>query len=79
MPVFLQSLPLKLQEALKYYSKRSMKVIYDFHTHTFLSDGAYSSIELVRCAYSCGYARIAVTDHVSYSNIDEIYRKKANK
>ena len=49
-------------------------MIYDFHTHTFLSDGVNSPIELIRCAYSYGYAVIAITDHVSYSNIDEIIK-----
>ncbi|MBN1299180.1 MAG: histidinol phosphate phosphatase domain-containing protein [Actinobacteria bacterium] len=47
-------------------------LIYDFHTHTFLSDGINSPIELIRCAYSYGYACVALTDHVSYSNIDMI-------
>jgi len=49
-------------------------VIYDFHTHTFLSDGVNSPIELIRCAHIYGYAAIAITDHVSYSNIDEIIK-----
>ncbi|MBN2073040.1 MAG: histidinol phosphate phosphatase domain-containing protein [Actinobacteria bacterium] len=47
-------------------------MIYDFHTHTFLSDGENSPIELVRFAYAYGYRCIALTDHVSYSNMEEI-------
>lgn len=37
--------------------------LYDFHTHSFLSDGALSPVELVRRAVVCGYAVIAITDH----------------
>jgi len=47
-------------------------MIYDFHTHTFLSDGKNSPIELVRFAVVCGYRCIALTDHGSYSNLDFI-------
>jgi putative hydrolase len=43
---------------------------YDFHTHTFLSDGLNSPIELIRYAIAAGYSCIAITDHASYSNID---------
>ena len=39
-------------------------MIYDFHTHTYLSDGVLSPIELVRRAHVRGYGVIAVTDHV---------------
>ncbi len=39
-------------------------MIYDFHTHTYLSDGVLSPIELVRRAHARGYGVIAVTDHV---------------
>ncbi|MCG9479143.1 MAG: histidinol phosphate phosphatase domain-containing protein [Actinomycetia bacterium] len=45
-------------------------MIYDFHTHTFFSDGINSPIELIRYAVSYGYGCIALTDHASYSNID---------
>jgi len=47
-------------------------MIYDFHTHTFFSDGLNSPIELIRYAASYGYRCIAITDHASYSNIDFI-------
>lgn len=47
-------------------------MIFDFHTHTFLSDGANSPIELIRIAHANGYSIIGVTDHASYSNIDYI-------
>ena len=45
-------------------------MVYDFHTHTFLSDGSNSPIELIRFAVAFGYKCIALTDHGSYSNLD---------
>jgi len=47
-------------------------MIYDFHTHTFLSDGENSPIELIRFAVAFGYRCVALTDHGSYSNLDFI-------
>ena len=45
-------------------------MIFDFHTHSFLSDGTNSPIELIRFAFAYGYNCIAITDHASYSNAD---------
>jgi putative hydrolase len=42
----------------------------DFHTHTFLSDGALSPSELVRRAHVIGYRAIGLSDHVDGSNLD---------
>jgi histidinol phosphatase-like PHP family hydrolase len=47
-------------------------MIFDFHTHTFLSDGVNLPIELIRCALEAGYGCIALTDHASAGNIDTI-------
>ena len=47
-------------------------MIYDFHTHTFLSDGVNSPIELIRFACAYGYGCIGISDHVSYSNLENI-------
>ncbi len=47
-------------------------MIYDFHTHSFLSDGTSSPIELIRFAYVYGYKYIGITDHGSYSNLERI-------
>lgn len=47
-------------------------MLYDFHTHTFLSDGVLLPIELIRRAVHNGYTALAVTDHVSVSNLDFI-------
>ncbi len=39
-------------------------MVYDFHTHTSISDGVLSPLELVRRALVNGYYAIAITDHV---------------
>ena len=46
--------------------------MYDFHTHTFLSDGVLSPIELIRRAHHIGYRAMAVTDHVGPGNLEHI-------
>jgi len=46
--------------------------MYDFHTHTFLSDGVLSPIELVRRAHVIGYRVMAITDHVGPGNMEPI-------
>jgi putative hydrolase len=47
-------------------------MIYDFHTHTFLSDGENNPIELIRFAVAYGYKCIGISDHASYSNLEWI-------
>ncbi len=46
--------------------------MYDFHTHTFLSDGVLSPIELIRRAVHIGYEVMAITDHVGPGNLEFI-------
>jgi histidinol phosphatase-like PHP family hydrolase len=48
--------------------------MYDFHTHTFLSDGVLSPIELIRRAHVRGYKAIAVTDHVGVGNLEWVVK-----
>ena len=48
--------------------------MYDFHTHTFLSDGVLSPIELIRRAQVRGYRAIAVTDHVGLGNLEFVVK-----
>ena len=45
---------------------------YDFHMHSFYSDGELLPIELIRRAFVVGHKAIAITDHASYSNVDEV-------
>ena len=47
-------------------------VIYDFHTHTSLSDGALSPLELVRRALANAYYALAITDHVGVGYLERL-------
>jgi putative hydrolase len=49
-------------------------MVYDFHTHTFLSDGVLSPIELIRRAVAQGYKAIAITDHVGLANQENVLK-----
>ena len=51
--------------------------MYDFHTHTFLSDGVLSPIELIRRAHVRGYQVIGVTDHVGVGNLEYVVKTLA--
>ncbi len=46
--------------------------LYDFHTHSFFSDGALLPMELIRRAQVNGYTAFAITDHASASNIEQL-------
>ena len=48
--------------------------MYDFHTHTFLSDGVLSPIELIRRALVRGYRAMALTDHVGLGNVEYVVK-----
>jgi putative hydrolase len=50
-------------------------VVYDFHTHTFLSDGELSPVELIRRAVVNGYQAIGVTDHVGPGNLERVVKE----
>jgi len=50
-------------------------VIYDFHTHTFHSDGILSPIELIRRAFVTGYTAIAITDHVAIGSLGRVIKE----
>ena len=39
-------------------------MLFDFHTHTTLSDGELTPCELIRRAKAAGYTALALTDHV---------------
>ncbi len=48
--------------------------MYDFHTHTFLSDGVLAPIELIRRAIVVGYRVMAITDHIGPGNMEFILK-----
>ncbi len=47
-------------------------MVYDFHTHTSLSDGVLSPMELIRRALINNYHAIAITDHASLGELSRI-------
>jgi putative hydrolase len=49
-------------------------VIYDFHTHTTMSDGDLSPLEMVHRAVVNGYAAIALTDHAGLADCEHILK-----
>lgn len=50
-------------------------MLYDFHTHSFLSDGVLSPIELIRRAVVRGYSAIAITDHVGIGSLSRVIKE----
>lgn len=50
-------------------------MLYDFHTHTFNSDGVLSPIELIRRASIRGYSAIAITDHIGVGSLERVIRE----
>jgi putative hydrolase len=50
-------------------------VLYDFHTHSFHSDGVLSPLELIRRAAVQGYSAIAITDHVAVGSLARIIKE----
>lgn len=50
-------------------------MLYDFHTHSFLSDGVLSPIELIRRAVVKGYSAIAITDHVALGSLSRVIKE----
>lgn len=47
-------------------------MLYDFHTHTFLSDGELLPMELIRRCLVNGYTALAITDHVSPATFERV-------
>lgn len=52
-------------------------MVYDFHTHSALSDGSLSPIELIRRAQVRNYTAIAITDHVGVGYLERIIKEIA--
>jgi putative hydrolase len=47
-------------------------MVHDFHTHTSLSDGELSPMEMIRRSVVAGYSSIALTDHASVGDLERI-------
>ena len=50
-------------------------MVYDFHTHTSLSDGVLSPMELIRRALVNGYHAVALTDHAGSGSLNRIIQE----
>lgn len=50
-------------------------MIYDFHSHTSLSDGQLSPIELISEAYSRGYQALCITDHAGIGYLPRLLQE----
>jgi histidinol phosphatase-like PHP family hydrolase len=46
--------------------------LHDFHSHTFLSDGELSPVELIRRAAVAGYATLGITDHCGLGGLAHV-------
>lgn len=51
--------------------------MYDFHTHTSLSDGVLSPMELIHRALDQGYQAIALTDHAGVGYLERVIAETA--
>ena len=52
-------------------------MIFDFHTHTVLSDGVLSPMELIQRAVKQGYKAIAITDHAGVGQLERFIAEVA--
>ncbi|RLC68544.1 MAG: PHP domain-containing protein [Chloroflexi bacterium] len=52
-------------------------MVYDFHTHSSLSDGTLSPMELIRRAQVREYKAIAVTDHAGIGYLERVIKEVA--
>ncbi|MGH2391286.1 MAG: histidinol phosphate phosphatase domain-containing protein [Chloroflexota bacterium] len=50
-------------------------MLYDFHCHTYLSDGELSPVELIRTACVNGYTAMAITDHGGVGFLADRFRE----
>ncbi len=50
-------------------------MLYDFHCHTYLSDGELSPVELIRTACVNGYTAMAITDHAGIGFLEDRFRE----
>lgn len=48
--------------------------VHDFHSHTFLSDGELSPVELIRRSSVAGYATLGITDHAGIGDLERLIR-----
>src|SRR5664280_2436279 len=71
----LHSVAWKYGRSLCAASTRRYRVLYDFHCHTYLSDGELSPVELIRTACVNGYTAMAITDHAGIGFLEDRLRE----
>jgi histidinol phosphatase-like PHP family hydrolase len=49
--------------------------LYDFHTHTVLSDGVLIAVELIRRAMVAGYTALGICDHTGAGALERVLRE----
>jgi putative hydrolase len=54
---------------------QQLETMYDFHTHSLLSDGCLLPSELARRYEEKGFKAIAITDHVDMSNLERVVKE----
>ena len=52
-------------------------MVYDFHTHTFLSDGVLAPIELIRRAIVNQYTTLGISDHAGIGTMERVIAEVA--
>jgi putative hydrolase len=50
-------------------------MLYDFHTHSFHSDGVLSPLELINRAAVRKYTAIAITDHMALGSLERVIKE----
>ena len=50
-------------------------MLYDFHTHSFHSDGELSPLELIQRARVNGYQVIGITDHLAIGSMERVIKE----
>lgn len=54
-----------------------MRVLHNFHSHSTLSDGVFTPMELMRRFDAGGYATLAITDHVAAACLESVIAESA--
>lgn len=52
-------------------------MLYDFHTHSFFSEGVLSPVELIQRARHNGYTALAITDHAALGHLERLLTELA--
>jgi len=62
--------PSRPQDAEPHRASRAIPALCNFHSHSTLSDGVLSPVELLRRAAAAGYTDFAITDHAGLAELE---------